>query len=379
MRRTRRTGAGDGVRSSPQPAREVGRQPADAVPWSLRVAAAWAWRVLLVGAVVAGLLYLVWTFRLIAIAVFVALLLAALMQPPVSWLRRLGAPRVLAVGTVFGGGVALVGGLFYLLSGLLAAGFSDLGAAVASSIDQLGVWLRNLPVDLGVAQLNDLTARLKQWVVNNARRIAQGALTTAAVTARILAGLLLTLVVTLFFVYDGARIWSWVVGLFPRGTHTRLYEAGRGAWDALAGYVQGTIIVALFDAVLIGLILILVGLPASLAVALGVLTFFGAFVPIVGALVTGILAVLVVAVLQGLTAALITLGGVVAVQQLEGNVLQPLVVGRSVRLHPLAVLLAVTAGGIVAGIAGAVVAVPLAAVINTTTRYFVRASTPEDE
>lgn len=349
-------------------------QPRDAVPWSLRIAAAWAGRVIVVGVAFAALVYLLWVFRLVTISIFVALLLTALMQPGVGWLRRIGTPRLPATLLVFFGGIAFVGGLFYLLGSLLAAGFSDLSQTITEGIRQAGQWLQASPLsDVGgIASVSDLTDRALQWINNNSQRLTQGAIATVSMTVRILTGLLLALIVCVFFLYDGARIWGWVVRLFPAGARDRIDGAGRSAWGTLAGYVQGTIIVALFDGVLITVILVLVGMPTSLALPLGVLVFFGAFVPLVGAFVTGVLAVLVALLTQGLIAGVIVLVGIVAVQQLEGNVLQPFVVGRMLRLHPLAVLLAVTAGGVVGGIAGVVVAVPLAAVINTVATYFAR-------
>lgn len=350
------------------------RQPADAVPWPIRVAGAWSWRVVLIAGVIVGLLYLLARFRLIALPVFVALLLTALLQPAVGWLHRLRVPRVLATAVVFVCGIAAIGGIFYGLSELVISGLSDLGAAVTTGLDQVRRWLQNGPLHLQFEELGQVTSQIQQWIQHNVQRISRGAITTVAVISQLIAGLLLALVVTFFFLYDGDRIWSWVVRLFPRDVEDRIDGAGHQAWNALAGYVQGTVIVALFDAVLITVLLFFVGLPASLAVPLGVLVFFGAFVPLLGALTTGILAVLVALVTEGLVAGLITLGGVIAVQQIEGNLLQPLVLGRMVRLHPLAVLLAVTAGAIIAGIAGAIVAVPVVAVLNTTATYFFRRS-----
>lgn len=350
------------------------RHPAEAVPWPMRVAAAWCWRVVLVGVVVTGLLYLLWMFRLIAFPVFVALLLTALLQPAVFWLRRLGTPRPLATVVVFVCGISAAGAVVYGLTELVLAGLSDLGAAVTAGIEQVRRWLETGPLQLGFAPIDELTNRAQQWIQDNIQRIRRGAVTTVTVVGRLLAGLFLTLIVTFFFLYDGTHIWAWLVKLFPRSVEDRVDGAGRRAWHTLAGYVQGTVIVALFDAVLITVLLFFVGLPVSLIVPLGVLVFFAAFVPLIGALASGIVAVLVTLVSQGLIAAVITLGGVVAIQQIEGNLLQPFVLGRMVRLHPLAVLLAVSAGAIVAGIVGAIVAVPLAAVLNITTAYFFRRS-----
>lgn len=359
------------AKSAPPEAPPPRPQPADAVPWAVRVAAAWSWRIVLIGVVVTGLLYLLARFRLVTLPVFVALLLTALMQPAVHGVTRLRVPRVLATAVVFVLGIAAVGGVFYGIVELVLAGLNDLARAVTTGIEQIRRWLVTGPLPT-VAPLEDLTNRAQRWIQQNTQRISQGALTTASVLTQLLAGLLLTLVVTFFFLYDGRRIWGWVVRLFPRSVEDRIDGAGRQAWNTLAGYVQGTVVVALFDSVLITAVLFFVGLPVSLMVPLGVLVFFGAFVPLLGALVTGFLAVIATLVTQGLIAALIVLGGVIAVQQIEGNLLQPLVLGRMVQLHPLAVLLTVTAGAIIAGIAGAIVAVPVAAVINTTTAYFFR-------
>jgi putative heme transporter len=165
-------------------------------------------------------------------------------------------------------------------------------------------------------------------------------------------------------------MWQWLVRLFPDRSQYDLTAAGRRAWTTLTAYVRGTVIVAAFDAVLIGLGTALLGVP--LAVPIAILTFLGAFVPIVGATVTGIVAVLVALVTNGLGAALVLLAVVVGVQQLEGHVLQPLVLGRAVRVHPLAIILAVTAGGLIAGIGGAVVAVPIVAVVKSVVAYYAR-------
>ncbi len=342
------------------------RSTDEAVPWPVRAAAGWSWRALLIGAAVTGILYLLWMFRLVTLPVFAALLLSAILHPPVAWAHRRGLPRLLATSVAFFGGIALVGLIFYGLGEFLAAGFSDLNTAFTGVVSQLRRWLESGPLSIGSSQLTD---QIQQWLQSNSQRIGQGLLATATTTVQLLAGLLLALVVTFFFLFDGNRIWAWVIRLFPANVEERIDGAGRRAWESLAGYVQGTLVVALFDAVLISIILFLVGLPPTLALPLGVLIFFAAFVPLIGALVTGVFAVLVTLVTQGMVPALIVLGGVIAVQQIEGNLLQPLVLGRMVRLHPIAILLSVTAGSIVAGIAGAIVAVPLAAVINTTAAF----------
>ncbi|HEX6577792.1 MAG TPA: AI-2E family transporter, partial [Jiangellaceae bacterium] len=171
----------------------------------------------------------------------------------------------------------------------------------------------------------------------------------------------------------GDRIWAWLVRLFPRVARPRVDGAGKLAWRTLTQYVRGTVLVALFDGTLITILLLILGVP--LALPLGVLVFFGAFVPLVGAFVTGALAVLVALVANGLVAALIVLAGIIAIQQLEGHVFQPFVLGRMVRVHPLAVVIAVAVGAYTAGIIGAVVAVPIVAVANTVLTYLLTGAT----
>ena len=229
-------------------------------------------------------------------------------------------------------------------------------------------WLANGPLDLSENQIDQALDDLTQAVSENRDVIAGGAIATATAALEILTGTLLALFTTYFFLYDGSGSGTGSSSLFPAPAERPVDEAGRRAWRVLTSYVRATIFIAAVDAIGIGLVLAFVGIP--LAVPLAVLVFFGAFVPIVGATVTGAVAVLVALVTNGTVAAFIVLIGVIAIQQLEGHILQPLIMGRFVRIHPLAVVLAVGVGGLVAGIWGTVVAVPLVAVLNTVLRYF---------
>ena len=181
------------------------------------------------------------------------------------------------------------------------------------------------------------------------------------------AAVILIVVLTFFFVKDGARLWDWVLELFHEDRQPVLREVGERSWGALSAYVQGVFLVATIDAVLIGAALLIVGVPV--AMPLIVLTFIAAFFPIVGAFVAGAAAVLVALVANGLGAALVILAVIVAVQQLEGNVFYPVVVGRKLQLHPVGILLALTAGGVLAGVVGAFLAVPIAAVTGAVLNY----------
>jgi predicted PurR-regulated permease PerM len=179
--------------------------------------------------------------------------------------------------------------------------------------------------------------------------------------------MVLTLVALVLFLYDGERIWAWTVRMFPRGSRARADGAGRQAWSTLTSYIRAQTVVALFDATFITILLFILGVP--LALPLGVLVFFGAYIPLVGAVVSGALAVLVALVANGLVIALIVLAGIIAVQQLEGNVFAPLVLGRMARIHPLAVIVAITVGVLIAGILGGIVAVPIVAIANSVGKY----------
>lgn len=338
------------------------------IPQPVQSVAAWAWRFLAFAATVVVLAYALWQLRLIVFPVVAALLLTALLYPAVRRLQGWGVPRALAAAIVFVGGLAVLVGVFTLLTRLLTDQFGDISGSLQDGIDEVRSWLANGPLDLSESQIDQTLDDITQAVSDNRDVLAGGAIATATAALEILAGTLLALFTTYFFLYDGARIWAWCVSLFPKPAERPVDEAGRRAWRVLTSYVRATIFIAAVDAVGIGLVLVFVGIP--LAVPLAVLVFFGAFVPIVGATVTGAVAVLVALVTSGGVAALIVLAGVIGIQQLEGHILQPLIMGRFVRIHPLAVVLAVGVGGLVAGIWGTVVAVPLAAVLNAVLRYF---------
>ena len=346
------------------------------IPQPVRGMAAWSWRFLVFAAALVVVAYAAWELRLIVFPVIVALLVTALLYPAVRRLRKWGIPRALAAAIVFVGGLAVMVGVFTLLTRLLAAQFGDISANLQNGIDEVRSWLANGPLDLSENQIDDALDDLTQAVSDNRDLLAGGAIATATAALEILTGTLLALFTTYFFLYDGERIWRWCAQLFPRSSERAVLEAGRRAWRVLTSYVRATIVIAAVDAVGIGLLLVVVGIP--LAMPLAVLVFFGAFVPIVGATVTGAVAVLVALVTSGSVAALVVLVGVIAIQQLEGHILQPLIMGRFVRIHPLAVVLAVGIGAVVAGIWGTVIAVPLAAVVNVVVQYLSSLYRPPD-
>jgi predicted PurR-regulated permease PerM len=352
--------------------------PDRSVPWPVQASAAWAWRFLVLAAALWIGLQVVSRITLLVYSVVVALLLVALLAPGIGRLQRLGLRHGPASVLVFLAGILAVAGVFTLMTASLIAGGPEIVDNASSGITRIQDWLRTGPLGLEDQQVQSYLDQAQTWITDNQGRLTSDALGAAGAAGNALTGLILALFTAFFFLHDGERIWRWVVQLFPRRGREAVDEAGRRSWTALVGYVRGLVLIAAIDATGIGLVLLFVGVPIWLPLA--ILVFFGAFVPIVGALVTGILAALVALVTNGVTAALIVVVGILVVQQLEGNVLQPMIMSRSVSVHPLAVALAVTAGGLLAGIGGAVVAVPLVAVVNTAlTSLFGRAHRLPDE
>jgi len=347
------------------------------VAFPVRVAAEWAWRFLVVVGALAVILWLLVRFRLVVFPVIVALLLSALLYPGVRRLVGVGLPRGLAAALVFVGGIAAVVLVFIGLVRVLAAGFGDISTSVQDGLVRIRDWLTTGPLQLSDRQIDQYVANVRDALAQNRQRLTTGAIQTATIAAEFAAGALLVLFTTFFLLYDGPGIWGWVVRLFPRRVEDRVDEAGHRAWVTLSAYVRGTVLVALADGLFTTIVLLVLRVP--LAVPLGILVFFGAFIPLVGALATGAVAVLVALVTKGPVTAVFALAGVIAVFQLEGHVLQPFVLGRLVRIHALAVVLAVTGGALVAGVAGALIAVPLVAVTNAVTGYLVRGDDLEDE
>ncbi|SDY48276.1 Predicted PurR-regulated permease PerM [Geodermatophilus africanus] len=364
--------AGEQRRRAPADRRRSARRPGtpeDEVPRGLRVAAAWSWRLIVV---LAGLYLLLWASAYVAVVVvpvIVALLLAALLQPGAAALVRHGWPPVLAALTMLVVGLGTVSGIITLVVQQVATGFGDLAAQAGQGIEQVrDLVVRTFPVTR--TQLESAVAQLQQTLVDNEDVLASGALTTAVTVGEVATGILLALFTLFFFLKDGRSIWLWLVGLFPRESRAYVDEAARRSWRTLISYVRATAAVAMVDAIGIGIGLAVLGVP--LVIPLAALVFLGAFIPIIGSFLAGTVAVLVALVSKGPITALIALAVVILVMQLEGHVLQPLLLGRAVRVHPLAVVLAIAAGLLVAGIFGALIAVPTVACANVAGTYLSR-------
>ncbi|MFQ4147763.1 AI-2E family transporter [Arthrobacter sp. LAPM80] len=338
-----------------------------AVPVGMRVAAAWSWRLAIILIVSAMLIWLLGKVTILLIPIMVATILASLLRPLVRGMKSVGVPQGLSVAIAEGGLIVLVIGALFLVGRQMVAGFSDLSQQALTGLIQVQEWLNAGPLGLSNDQLtvylNDALAALQ----NNSSAIFSSALGVGTGVTHFAVGALLTLFILIFFLLEGQDIWAFVVKFFPRRARPAIDGAARRGWQSLGSYARVQILVAAVDAVGIGAGAAIIQVP--LALPLGVLVFVGSFIPVVGALVTGAVAVLLALVANGWVNALIMLGIVLLVQQLESHLLQPFIMGRAVSLHPVAVILAVAAGSGVAGILGALFAVPLLAVANSFIRY----------
>jgi predicted PurR-regulated permease PerM len=337
-----------------------------AVPYPLRVAAAVSWRLLAVTGLIVMIGYVVLRLWVVVVPVAVALLLTALLGPVVDWMAQRRVPRGLATTVVLFSGLALLGGLLAFVVQAFMTGLPDLQTQVGHSIEQIRRGLADPPFGLPPVNLSRLLDSVGEWLSGNGGTITSGALSTAASVGQFLVGAGLALFTLIYFLYGGRSMWLYLVGVVPRPVRPRLDVAGQRAFASLVGFVRATLLVAVVDALGIGIGLLAVGAP--LIVPLSALVFLSAFVPVIGAVLSGVIAVLVVLVAKGPVAALIVLGVVIGVQQLEGNVLQPLLLGRAVELSGVAVVLAVTVGSVTLGVTGALLAVPLLAMLNAGIR-----------
>ncbi|MFG2604398.1 AI-2E family transporter [Streptomyces sp. NPDC048514] len=341
--------------------------PAEAVPWGVRVAAEAGWRLLVLAGTLWVLMRVISAVQLVVFAFVIALLVTALLQPTVARLTRRGVPRGPATALTAISGFVVIGLMGWFVTWQVMENIDTLSNQIQNGIDDLRNWLLKSPFHVTDKQINQIAKNLREAIGANTDQITSAGLEGVQVIVEAFTGLLLVFFSTLFLLYDGVRIWQWFLKLVPSAARPGVAGAGPRAWRTLTAYVRGTVLVALIDAIFIGIGIYFLDVP--MAVPLAVFIFLFSFIPLVGAVASGALAVIVALVTQGVFTALMTLVVVLAVQQIEGHVLQPFILGRAVRVHPLAVVLTVAAGGMVAGIGGAVVAVPLVAVTNTVVGY----------
>ena len=296
--------------------------------------------------------------KLVVIPVIIALILAAAFSPVIGWLRRRGVSAILATWITLVAGFVVFGGLVTLIVFAVRGQWDELATSASEGIDQLYDFAVNGPLGLDETQLNDFRETAVDFLTSS--QFGSGAIAGVSVAGEIIASLVLTIVILFFFMKDGDRIWAFFLSPFRGHALARGQRIGRTTVTTLGGYVRGTATIALVDAVAIGAGVAILGVP--LALPLAVIVFLASFIPLIGATVAGILAALVALVSNGPVVALIVIIIVIAVNQLEGNFLQPVVMAQSLKLHPLVILLALTAGTILGGIIGAVLSVPIAAV-----------------
>ncbi|WP_238423214.1 AI-2E family transporter [Gordonia sp. 'Campus'] len=350
----------------PREARDLASIDRAKVHPQVRAAAEWSWRLLLILAVgyVAARMFV--EFEEVLVPVALAILISAMLVPGVDALDRRGVPRSLAVIINLVVAIGLLAAVMTFVVREFIDGVPELAEQVRVTVEKTREWLINGPLGLDREQVRNLGTDTLDFIQHNQDRVTSGALATATTATEIVTGALLTLFLLIFFLYGGGQIWQFSVKLIPEANRNRVWEAGIAGFGTLVGYVRATVAVAFVDACGIGIGLAILQVP--LALPLASLVFLGAFIPIVGALVTGSLAVLVALVTQGWIAAVVALAIVVGVMQIESHVLQPFLLGRSVRLHPVAVVLGIAAGLVSAGIIGGLLAVPLIAFLNTVIR-----------
>ena len=336
-----------------------------AVPFGVRLAGAWAALLGVVGIVGFGVVLVLAQVRVVVWALVGALLICAVLEPVMARLRTAGAGRLLAASSVFVGFLLVVFGAFALIGRSVSNQFEELGDELSAGLEELREWISDT-FGISATELERRAEQAVDALGDNAGGLAGGFTAAAGTAGEIVSGTLLALFLLFFFLADGRRIWTWVVSVFPRDMRGAVGPAGGRAWHALVSYMRGIIVVALADATLIAIALVILGVPLVLPLAL--LTFLGAFVPLVGATLAGAAAVLVALVAQGPGTALILIVVVFAVQWLDSDLLQPLILSRAVHLHPVAVALAITTGGILGGIGGAVAATPFVAAVYAMVR-----------
>ncbi len=339
------------------------------VPPGVDVATQWAWRLIILGAAGFGIIWLLRFFSEITVPIAIAMLGTALTIGGVDWLQDKGIPRLAATFIVVFSLLGTFIGMLALVGQQFSTQFTDLRANVVEGITQVQDWAKGRPLNLSDSQIQSYIDSAKETISSSDTASLSTVGEVGTTLTHVLAGFFIALFASFFFLYEGQRIWSWIVAIFPRDAREKIDSSGHNAWATLTQFVRATVLVAFVDALGIAIAAWVLGVPLSFAI--GVLVFLGAFVPIIGALLSGLVAVLVALVAQGPVVAMFMLIAVVVVQQIESHVLQPFLMGRFVSVHPLAIILAIAGGIAVAGIVGALIAVPLAATLNGVVRHLV--------
>lgn len=334
----------------------------DQIPPRLNYLAGMSWRLLVIIAFIAVFIFIVAQLKIIVIPFLVALLVTALLFPVVQWMHSKGLRRGLAVALSLVLLVIVVSALLFLVSKQVQSALPGLREQFGTSVMEARNVLSAPPFNIGTKELNNFASEAMNYVQNNSQVFISGLSTAGATAGHVVTGIFLAFFSVIFLLLDGKRIWRWVTRLFPRNINGNLFEAGLKGWKTLIGFVKSQIAVAGVDALGIGIGALILQVP--LAIPIAVMVFLGSFIPVVGAVITGLIAVTVALIFNGWLAAVLMLGVVLLVQLIEGHVLQPFLVGKTVSVHPLGVVLAVAIGSLLAGIPGALFAVPIVAVLN---------------
>ncbi len=348
----------------PYPGRNHRRDAVEAVTWPVRVAAAWSWRLLVIGAALLVLARIFTRIELVAFSFVLALFFTAVLHPLEQQLRRIPGPRSVSAGLALLIGLAVLAGIGWFVTWQITTHSSQIGDQISNFVDKTRNWLRTGPLHLKSTDLDTIAENITKTIKDHQGQLISGAIQTVRTVVEGLGALLLILLSTFFLLRDGDQIWEWTLRLFPSAAQERLDAAGRVGWRTLGGYMRGQVLIALFHGISIMIVLFILKVP--LAAALGVLIFLGSFVPLIGLTVTGALAVAITLLEHGVTAAIVVGVAIIVLVQLEAHLLQPLIMSRSVEVHPLAIALAVLTGTLLAGIVGALLAVPFVAFLNST-------------
>ena len=336
----------------------------EAVTWPVRVAAAWIWRLLIIGAGIYIFFRILGRIELVAFSFVIALFFTAVLRPLERFLSRIPGPRSMSAALALLIGVAVLVGIGWFVGWQISSNSTQLTNQITNFVDKTRNWLQTGPLHIKSSELNNIAGKITNAIQKHQGQLISGAIQTVRTVVEVISGVLLILFSTFFLLRDGEQIWNWTLRIFPRAAQPRLDVAGRAGWWTLGGYMRGQVLIALFHGVSVMILLFILQVP--LAAALGVLIFLGSFIPLVGITAAGTLAVAVTLLEHGLTAAIVVAVAIIVLVQLEANLLQPLIMSRSVELHPLAIALVVTAGTLVAGIVGALLAVPFVAFLNST-------------
>lgn len=334
------------------------------VTWGVRVAAAWSWRLLVIGLGLYVLGKIFVRVELVAFSFVLALFFTAVLHPLEVLFRRVPGPRSVSALLALLVGIAALVGIGWFVTWQISSHSSQLGDQISNFVSQSRDWLHNGPLHLKSSDIDKMADNITKAIKDHQSQLISGAIQTVRTVVEALGALLLILLSTFFLLRDGDQIWEWVVRLFPRAAHHRVDVAGRAGWRTLGGYMRGQVLIALFHGISVMIVLFVLRVP--LAAALGVLIFLGSFVPLIGLTVTGALCVAIALLEHGVTAAIVVAIAIIVLVQLEAHLLQPLIMSRSVEVHPLAIALAVLTGTLVSGIVGALLAVPLVAFLNST-------------